>query len=222
MARISLLYPTVAKYLADNTVNMASNAFKVALLTDAYNPVKDWTASETIAEGQYRKATSFNMHYYKCTTAGTTGVSEPVWVINGGTVTDGTVVWTDIGVTLTCDMSEDTVWADISTHELAAGNGYTAGGVSLINLAVTNGGWDADDAEFIALGTPSPVTFMWAVLYKNGTANGIVNPLICLYLFNDTPNITNDNYRTIEVNNSDDYTIKFSVSGITTFSLCGL
>ncbi|MBF0213051.1 MAG: hypothetical protein HQM00_05725 [Magnetococcales bacterium] len=36
-------------------------------------------------------------HFYKVTTAGTTGGTEPTWPTNGTTVTDGTVVWTDMG-----------------------------------------------------------------------------------------------------------------------------
>jgi phage tail sheath gpL-like len=37
--------------------------------------------------------------YFKCTTAGTTGASEPVWPTTiGGTVADGTVTWTCWGV----------------------------------------------------------------------------------------------------------------------------
>lgn len=36
-------------------------------------------------------------HWYECESAGTTGTTEPVWPTDGGTVTDGTVVWRDKG-----------------------------------------------------------------------------------------------------------------------------
>ena len=39
-----------------------------------------------------------NAHYYKATTAGTSGSSIPTWPTDGTTVTDGTVVWQDMGL----------------------------------------------------------------------------------------------------------------------------
>ena len=42
-----------------------------------------------------------NGHLYQCTTAGTTGSTQPAWPVSGGTVTDGTAVWTDLGTPAT-------------------------------------------------------------------------------------------------------------------------
>lgn len=60
----------------------------------------DWAATTAITLGTYVKPTSANAngHFYLCTTAGTTAGAEPTWPTTyNGTVTDGTVVWTEIG-----------------------------------------------------------------------------------------------------------------------------
>lgn len=47
--------------------------------------------------GSVVKPTSFNDRHFKCTTAGTSGASEPSWNLTiGGTTSDGTVTWTTI------------------------------------------------------------------------------------------------------------------------------
>jgi len=49
--------------------------------------------------GQYVTPATPNTHVYKCTTAGTTGSGTPTYPTTaGGTVTDGGVVWTEVGV----------------------------------------------------------------------------------------------------------------------------
>jgi hypothetical protein len=60
-----------------------------------------WTASTAVALNGYNKPTAYDLSNgfaplkYKATTAGTTGATEPIWPQTvGGTVTDGTVVWT--------------------------------------------------------------------------------------------------------------------------------
>jgi hypothetical protein len=52
--------------------------------------------STAVSSGQYTVPATLNGRLYKCTTAGTTGSSEPSWPTTaGGTVTDGTAVWTE-------------------------------------------------------------------------------------------------------------------------------
>ncbi len=47
--------------------------------------------------GSVVKPTAFNDRHFKCTTAGTSGASEPSWNLTlGGTTSDGTVTWTTI------------------------------------------------------------------------------------------------------------------------------
>jgi hypothetical protein len=52
--------------------------------------------STAVTSGQYTVPATLNGRMYKCTTAGTTGSGEPTWPTTaGGTVTDGTAVWTE-------------------------------------------------------------------------------------------------------------------------------
>ena len=54
-----------------------------------------WQASTAVALNARRSPTTPNGIAYKCTTAGTTGATEPTWPTTlGGTVTDGGAVWT--------------------------------------------------------------------------------------------------------------------------------
>lgn len=75
-----------------------------------------------------------------------------------------------------------TIWADASTYELSSGNGYTTGGATLVTQ-IDNTKMDANDVTWALLDK----TFRGAVIYKSGTANGLVNPLVGYILFNDAP-----------------------------------
>lgn len=88
----------------------------------------DWSGSASITLGAYRVPTTPNGHFYKCTTAGTTSSSEPTWPTNGGTVTDGTVVWTDQGTIVAVLNTDYTLNTDLavvtplSTGAIATGD----------------------------------------------------------------------------------------------------
>lgn len=58
-----------------------------------------WEATTAAALGTLKKPTVSNGHYYRATTGGTTGGTQPTWpTTTGATVTDGTVVWTEAGL----------------------------------------------------------------------------------------------------------------------------
>lgn len=53
--------------------------------------------STAVTSGQTTVPATPNGHMYRVTTAGTTGSGEPSWpTTSGGTVTDGTAVWTEM------------------------------------------------------------------------------------------------------------------------------
>ena len=55
-----------------------------------------WEPSTVTLVGAIVTPTTPNGHYYRCTTAGTTGSTEPTWTTTlYGTVADNTVVWTE-------------------------------------------------------------------------------------------------------------------------------
>ena len=67
-----------------------------------------WAASTGFAVGDVRRATTSQNSglVFECTTAGTSGSSEPTWPTDiGSTITDNTVVWTAIS----------SIYADLST-----------------------------------------------------------------------------------------------------------
>ena len=67
-----------------------------------------WAASTAFSVGDVRRATSSQNSglVFECTTAGTSGSSEPTWPTDiGSTLTDNTVVWTAIS----------SIYADLST-----------------------------------------------------------------------------------------------------------
>jgi flagellar hook protein FlgE len=70
-------------------------------------PPPAWKASTAYTVGQTISPPAANGHIYKCTVAGTSGASPPsTWPTNGGTVTDGTVTWEDMGTQTTIDTTQ--------------------------------------------------------------------------------------------------------------------
>jgi len=86
------------------------------------------------------------------------------------------------------------VWADVSTHEVAAGGGYVAGGATLANPAISEDDandmaiLDADDVSW----NPSTITARFAVIYDT-TVSG--SPLIALVDFGEDMASSNNEFK---------------------------
>ncbi len=82
--RVDLGEPLRCKVPVDPPVWVTTTAYTVTVIRDA-------------GVGSRVKPTTFNDRHFKCTTAGTSGGSEPSWNLTiGGTTADGSVVWTTI------------------------------------------------------------------------------------------------------------------------------
>ena len=71
----------------------ASLTFKLCEASIAYPAA--WVTATAYVLGNYVRPTTVSKYYYECTTAGTSGATEPLWpTVPGNTITDGSVVWT--------------------------------------------------------------------------------------------------------------------------------
>lgn len=82
----------------------------------------------------------------------------------------------------------NTVFANL-TNELTTANGYTAGGITLTGVTYNTSAGTATFTATNPVWTASggSITARYAVVYKSGTANAIVNPLVCVILLDTTP-----------------------------------
>lgn len=83
------------------------------------------------------------------------------------------------------------VWADASANEIAAGNGYSAGGIALTGVALTQAAGTVKFTSAAAVWTASGGNIpAWrrGVIYYLGTLNGKVNPIVG-YFLGDATNI---------------------------------
>lgn len=84
----------------------------------------------------------------------------------------------------------DTIWANISSYEIANGNGYSTGGYALSNIAVSviSGGYKLSSSSAIWTASGGSIS-AWrrAVFYFYGTLGGLTNALIASVLGDDTP-----------------------------------
>ena len=89
--------------------------------------------------------------------------------------------------------NSDGIWTDISSNEIAAGNGYSSGGLALANVtfSLTAGAppavFSANNTIWTASGGGSISAWRYFVIYSGATHNGIVKPLIVYGYGDNTP-----------------------------------
>lgn len=127
----------------------------------AYTAVTQWAAVTVYTVGQYRRQlatpTVGSERVFRCTTAGSSGASEPTWnTSNNATTNDGTAVWTSItgqeahqsagswtapfarvDATISASVADDTIFVS-SDHAETQSTASTIGGLSTRNLISVN------------------------------------------------------------------------------------
>lgn len=96
--------------------------------------------------------------------------------------------------------STDEVWADVSAHEIATGNGYTTGGGELTGVVLNQSAgtvkFTSSAFTWVAAGAGIPA-WRRGVVYYLGTLNSKVNPIVGHFLGNaadiDIPATTSGN-----------------------------
>lgn len=110
-----------------------------------------WVTLTAYATGVYKVPVTPNAHYYKVTTAGTTGATEPTWPTNGGTVVDGTVTWTDMGLIVKSNTTDYSLDANNGVVVVLPTAAIEDGKVHLVSY--TYGGYTKVDA-FMSAAAP--------------------------------------------------------------------
>lgn len=95
-----------------------------------------------------------------------------------------------VASTWTPDNANDELWADVSAHEIPAGNGYLTGGGALtgVSLSLVAGRvvFTSNAYVWTASGGYIP-GWRRAVVYYLGTRDSKVNPILCHCLGKETP-----------------------------------
>jgi hypothetical protein len=128
--------------------------------TTGFNAQTVWQATHAYSLGEVRRPTSTNNRTYRATTAGTSAGSEPTWpTTDGGTVTDGSVVWTETSVTVACS------YASYST---------SAGHAAVAGTQTSDLNQQAEEALMLAiLATDADSDFSTAGTYRTKALNHI-------------------------------------------------
>ncbi|KKK65825.1 hypothetical protein LCGC14_2970240, partial [marine sediment metagenome] len=143
------------------------------------HPHVEWAATTAYTLGQTRHPTTPDGNVYECTTAGTSGGSEPTWdTTPGNTTNDNTVVWTAITQTALVPFS---VAGGVVTMQNVIINGslVVAGTITGDHIeanAVTDEDVSEDWSSLLFETTPDTwTTLLSATIVADGTSPVLVN-----------------------------------------------
>lgn len=183
MATATTLYDNARRFMLNGTVDVDTDDIRVALLASTYMPLPGtaaWNAATVYAT--YTVVTVAGK-FYEAVVGGTSSGSIPFFSgISGALTTDNTVTWYCWGY---APPSAHSIFANVSANELPTAGGYTAGGVSLTSKALTQVGRGCVFTAAPITWTGATFSARYAVVYKLGTANAVVNPLIAYILLDD-------------------------------------
>jgi hypothetical protein len=183
-------FDAAVKALCAGSYPLLDATVKVALIASTVPcPYSAWVEGGIYAVGNVIIPSIDNGHRYRCLVAHTAEGDEPEWDTDDNAVIESR--WQEYGGAL-CSLS---TWAQVSSHEVANGAGYTTGGAALAGKTADAVTRTVDDlvrygARFAAsstVWTALTKTFRYAVAYLDGTYGGISKPLLFYVLLDDTP-----------------------------------
>lgn len=190
----------------DGTIDLNTHAFKAALLADTFVPISAaaWVPAQDYLLGDVVLSTG-GLHFEAVGPGKSSGTEPTFDTVRGNLTNDNTMVWKCWGLT---PPSTYTLWSEISAHELSGG-GYASVTLSntVLTLARRQVTWSADDLAFGTL-TGSP---KYLAIYRNGSENGVVNPLVCYLLLDATGAV-------MPLTADNPFTLAWASTGILTFA----
>lgn len=111
-----------------------------------------------------------------------------------------------------CNTLTHDALADL-TNQVANGNGYTTGGVTLgsVTWGQTGGTATFDSGDAVWTASGASLTARYGVIYQSGTVGGVVDALVCVSLLDTTP-------ADVTATSGNTLTIAMNASGILTLS----
>jgi hypothetical protein len=140
----------------------------------------DWQTSTAYTAGTIREPVLHNGHIYIASQAGTTGASEPIWPTDGSAVTDGSVIWRDLGARLLTNTYTDFSYLD-QPFTFNANVSLTIEAKNRNNDTTKNYGGDGTADYFWKLPAPTILAANYVDNFTGSTSLIVDNPGTATY-----------------------------------------